>query len=116
MNVLSSPRSALIDHRGAQKHPVFERLAMAFGVVTPFIGLLVAIWLLWGHGIGLIETVLLVAMYSFTILGVTVGFHRMFTHRAYEAGPVTRFILAVAGSMSAQGPLIEWCAMHRRRS
>jgi stearoyl-CoA desaturase (delta-9 desaturase) len=60
------------------------------------------------------EIILLVSLYGITILGVTVGFHRLFTHRAYEAGPLTRLILAVCGSMSAQGPVIEWCAQHRR--
>jgi stearoyl-CoA desaturase (delta-9 desaturase) len=111
LNVLSSPR-ANDSHVGAKS--LIEQLAMAFGVGVPFLGLLAAIVLLWGHGIGWLDLLMLIGLYSFTILGVTIGFHRMFTHRALQGGPALRFILGVAGSMSAQGPVLEWCAMHRR--
>jgi stearoyl-CoA desaturase (delta-9 desaturase) len=115
LNVLSSPRTAgrQTDPPSARK-PLIENLAMAFGVFVPFLGLLVAIYLLWGNGIGWTEISLLVVFYTFTILGITIGFHRMFTHRALEGGAIVRFILGVAGSMSGQGPVMEWCAMHRQ--
>ena len=87
---------------------------MAFGVGVPFLGLIAATVLLWGHGVGWLDLGLMLALYTFSILGVTVGYHRMFTHRALQSGPVMRFILAVAGSTSAQGPVLEWCAVHRR--
>jgi stearoyl-CoA desaturase (Delta-9 desaturase) len=119
LNVLfSSPRAAaggeLDPNQTHLKKPLIEHLAMGFGVFMPLVGLVVAIFLLWGTGIGWTEVLLLLGFYSFTILGVTIGFHRMFTHRALEAGPVTRFVLAVAGSMSAQGPVLGWCAVHRQ--
>jgi stearoyl-CoA desaturase (Delta-9 desaturase) len=112
VNVLSSPARQVVPGSSSSK-PIIEQLAMGFGVVTPFIGLIAAIVLLWGAGVGWTQILLLIGFYSFTILGVTIGFHRMFTHRALEGGPTLRFILAVAGSMSAQGPVIEWCALHR---
>jgi stearoyl-CoA desaturase (delta-9 desaturase) len=111
VNVLSSPRRQVEPAPGSK--PLIEQLAMGFGVIMPFIGLIAAIVLLWGAGVGWTQVLLLIGFYSFTILGVTIGFHRMFTHRALEGGPILRFILAVAGSMSAQGPVIEWCALHR---
>jgi stearoyl-CoA desaturase (delta-9 desaturase) len=115
VNVLSSPRTALTADSPQPDHkPFYENAAMAFGVGVPFFSLFFAIYLAWGHGVGLLQIVLLIAMYSLTILGITVGFHRMFTHRAYESGPILRAILAIFGSMAGQGPVIEWCALHRR--
>jgi stearoyl-CoA desaturase (delta-9 desaturase) len=87
---------------------------MAFGVGVPFLGVGAAIVLFWGHGMGWLDLGLLAGFYVFSILGITVGFHRMFTHRAFQGGRAIRFVLAVAGSTSAQGPVLEWCAMHRR--
>jgi stearoyl-CoA desaturase (delta-9 desaturase) len=54
------------------------------------------------------------AAYCFTGLGVTVGFHRLFTHKSFEAKPWFRNLLAIAGSMAIQGPVIRWVADHRR--
>jgi stearoyl-CoA desaturase (delta-9 desaturase) len=90
-----------------------EHVAMGIGVFVPFFGVIAAIVLLWGYGVGWLQVGLMLGFYTFTILGVTIGFHRMFTHRALEAGPALRGLLAIAGSMSAQGPVLEWCAVHR---
>ena len=60
------------------------------------------------------EPALMVALYTLTFLGVTVGFHRMLAHRAFEGRGYVRVILAVLGSMAAQGPLIYWVSNHRR--
>ena len=87
---------------------------MAFGVGFPFLGLVAAVVLLWGRGVGWLDLGLLLGCYMFCALGVTVGFHRMFTHRALQGGPVVRFIFAWAGSTSVQGPVLAWCAVHRR--
>lgn len=86
---------------------------MAFGVGVPFLGLIAAIVLAWGKVVGWTDIVLMLAFYAFTILGVTIGYHRMFTHKALQAGGVVRFIVGLGGSMSGQGPLLEWCAIHR---
>ncbi len=114
MNVLSSPRTnPVVAERIHEPKPLIENLAMGVGVFVPFLGLIAAIYLMWGHGVGLTQLMLLLGFYTFTILGVTIGFHRMFTHRALESGPALRGLLAIAGSMSAQGPVLEWCAVHR---
>jgi stearoyl-CoA desaturase (Delta-9 desaturase) len=83
-------------------------------VAVPFAGLATAVALLWGHGIGLTDALLAAAMYTVTGLGVTVGFHRLITHRSFTARPWLRIALAVAGSMSFQGDVITWAAAHRR--
>src|SRR5262249_5380352 len=57
---------------------------------------------------------LLLGMYLLTGLGITVGYHRLFTHRSFETSRVVQFILAVLGSMAVQGSLLRWVATHRR--
>jgi stearoyl-CoA desaturase (delta-9 desaturase) len=83
-------------------------------VLLPFAGLAVAVWLLWGHGIRLADVLLALGFYAFTGLGVTVGFHRLITHRSFTARRWLRTALAVAGSMSFQGNVIDWVAVHRQ--
>jgi stearoyl-CoA desaturase (delta-9 desaturase) len=80
----------------------------------PLAGLAVAIWLLWGHGVGVADLLLMTGLYLITGLGLTVGFHRCFTHRSFRAAPAFRTALAVAGSMGSEGSVISWVATHRR--
>jgi stearoyl-CoA desaturase (Delta-9 desaturase) len=83
-------------------------------VAVPFAGLGVAVWLAWGRGLNLADILLAVGFYMITGLGVTIGFHRLLTHRSFTAAPALRVVLAVAGSMSFEGPVIGWVAIHRR--
>ena len=83
-------------------------------VIVPFAGLGVAVWLAWGHGLSLADVLLAVAFYLVTGLGVTIGFHRLLTHRSFTAAPALRVVLAIAGSMSFEGEVIGWVAIHRR--
>jgi stearoyl-CoA desaturase (delta-9 desaturase) len=83
-------------------------------VTAPFAGLAVAVAMLWGHGIGLADVLLAVGLYLITGFGVTVGFHRLLTHRSFTAPRWLRITLAIAGSMSFQGDVTGWVAIHRR--
>jgi stearoyl-CoA desaturase (Delta-9 desaturase) len=83
-------------------------------VVVPLGALAVALWLLWGHGVGLADVLLATGCYLVTGFGVTIGFHRGLTHRSFTARPALRVALAVAGSMSFQGDVITWVATHRQ--
>ena len=83
-------------------------------VVGPFAGLVAAVWLWWGRSVGLTDVALAVFFYLVTGFGVTVGFHRCLTHRSFTARPALRVALAVAGSMSFQGDVLGWVAVHRR--
>jgi stearoyl-CoA desaturase (delta-9 desaturase) len=83
-------------------------------VVTPFAGLVAAALFLWGGAFHWVDLGLLLGMYALTSLGITVGFHRLFTHRAFETNRGIQFVLAVLGSMAAEGSLLKWVALHRR--
>src|ERR1700729_3971464 len=83
-------------------------------VAVPFAGLGVAVWLAWGRGLNLADVLMAVGFYVITGLGVTIGFHRLLTHRSFTAVPALRVALAVAGSMSFEGAAIGWVAIHRR--
>ncbi|MER6004024.1 fatty acid desaturase [Nonomuraea angiospora] len=102
---------------GAHEYPPPRRTQMGLTaaiVVLPFIALGVAVFLAWGQGIVLTDLLLAAAFYAVTGLGVTVGFHRLLTHASFTARPWLRVSLAVAGSMSFQGNVIDWVAVHRR--
>jgi stearoyl-CoA desaturase (delta-9 desaturase) len=83
-------------------------------VVVPFAGLIAAVWLWWGHGVGWADVGLAVLFYLVTGFGVTVGFHRCLTHRSFTAAPALRAALAIAGSMAFEGDVTGWVATHRR--
>ena len=90
-----------------------RRLTLAF-TVGPLLGVALAMWMLWGSGISGLDLALLLSFYTFTGLGITVGFHRLFTHRSFRATRPVRVALAVAGSMAVEGSVVAWCATHRR--
>ena len=95
----------------------FQTIVMFCSVVGPFVGLLVAIVLLWHRGragIGWPEVVAMLVMYSLAGFGVTIGFHRLLTHRAFETWRIVRLLFGVLGSSAGQGMAIRWCATHRR--
>ena len=85
-----------------------------FGVALPFVGLLAAIVLLWNTAVGPLQLVVMVVLYVITALGITLGFHRTFTHRSLEASKPVRAVLAVMGSMAIQGSVIVWVSDHRK--
>jgi stearoyl-CoA desaturase (delta-9 desaturase) len=73
-----------------------------------------AAWRAWGGDLRWSDLVVLAVVYCLTGLGVTVGFHRLFTHRSFKTAPPLRFLLAVLGSAAIEGPLIEWVSNHRK--
>ncbi len=83
-------------------------------VVLPLVGVGSTAVFLWGWGFSWTDLGLLLGMYVLTVLGITVGFHRLFVHRSFETYGIVKFTLGVLGSMAVQGSLIQWVGMHRR--
>ncbi len=80
----------------------------------PVLALGLVAWQLWGDALGVSDLVVFAIMYAITGLGVTVGFHRLFTHRSFETGRALRAAFAIAGSMAIEGPVTSWVADHRK--
>jgi stearoyl-CoA desaturase (delta-9 desaturase) len=93
--------------------PLTVRIATLFGVVLPFLGLASAVFFVWGWGFSWLHVGLLAGMYLLTAVGVTVGYHRLFTHRSFETTRPMKLVFAVLGSMAIEGPLLKWVATHR---
>jgi stearoyl-CoA desaturase (Delta-9 desaturase) len=91
-----------------------ERRVNMAAVVVPFLAVALAVPLLWGDWIGPSDVIVFAVMYVLSGFGVTVGFHRMLTHRAFATHPATRYVFAILGSLSVQGPVIDWVADHRK--
>jgi stearoyl-CoA desaturase (delta-9 desaturase) len=83
-------------------------------LVGPLAGVIAAPVMFWGHGISRLDVGLFVATYLFTGFGITVGFHRLFSHRSFSVPTWVRTLLALGGSMALQGPVVNWVADHRR--
>jgi stearoyl-CoA desaturase (delta-9 desaturase) len=83
-------------------------------IVVPTLAVLLAGYYLWKGEVRIWEPVLMVMLYLLTMLGITVGFHRLFSHQTFQCHSMVRFSLAVLGCMAAQGPLIYWVSNHRR--
>jgi stearoyl-CoA desaturase (Delta-9 desaturase) len=86
------------------------------GTVTalPLIALGVAVWQCWNGLLQWHDVVVFAVTYVLTGLGVTVGFHRLLTHRAFKTKPVVRGVLSALGSAAVEGPVIAWVADHRK--
>lgn len=96
-----------------------RRLVMAWvgtfiGVTVPLAALVVGIVLMWGYGFWWVDMALMVGMYFVSLLGLTIGFHRLFTHRSFQTTRPIQWLLAICGSMTIQGPLFTWVGLHRK--
>jgi len=82
--------------------------------VLPILALGVVAWQVWSELLGWSDLIVFATMYALTGLGITVGFHRLFTHRSFKTGKAVRAVLAALGSMAIEGPVISWVADHRK--
>jgi stearoyl-CoA desaturase (delta-9 desaturase) len=82
--------------------------------IVPVLALGLVAWQLWAVALGWNDLFVLLIMYVITGLGITVGFHRLFTHRSFKTKTPVRFAFAAAGSMAIEGPIISWVADHRK--
>ena len=83
-------------------------------MVLPLAGFITAMIMLWGVGFDWVTLIVFAIMYLATGFGVTIGFHRLFTHRAFETNKIVKATLAICGSMAVEGPVLQWVAAHRR--
>jgi stearoyl-CoA desaturase (Delta-9 desaturase) len=91
-----------------------EKTANLGAVVIPFLATAVAIVLLWNRLVSPTDLLIAAVMYLLTAVGITVGFHRLLTHRSFQTRKPIEYAFAVFGSMAVQGPVISWVADHRK--
>jgi stearoyl-CoA desaturase (Delta-9 desaturase) len=96
------------------EHETSERVVRTMVVAVPAGALALGGWLAWGGTLHWQDLLVLAITYTLTGLGVTVGYHRLFTHRSFKTTRTLRALLAVLGSMAVEGPVIEWVATHRK--
>ena len=93
--------------RGAQ-------IGLGAFIIVPFLALLVAVPVAWGGWLGWRDVVITFVFFMVSGMGITVGFHRHFTHKAFKAKRGLKIALAIAGSLAIEGPVIRWVADHRK--
>jgi stearoyl-CoA desaturase (delta-9 desaturase) len=91
-----------------------HRISNLIGAIVPFIAFLAAIALLWNEYVGWHDLALMAGMYLVTGLGITIGFHRLLTHRAFQTSKPMEYVFAVLGSMAVEGSVDHWVADHRK--
>jgi stearoyl-CoA desaturase (delta-9 desaturase) len=82
--------------------------------IVPLLCFGLAIWLLWSWGVNLVSLLLFAAFYIESAVGITVGYHRLFTHNSFDTYPVIKFILGVCGASAIEGRIIDWVCDHKK--
>jgi stearoyl-CoA desaturase (delta-9 desaturase) len=96
------------------EHETRDRIITGFVVGLPFVLAIVFGIRAWGESLNFLNLGMFIVGYVLTCLGVTMGFHRLFTHRSFKCGRTLKITLAILGSMAVEGPLISWVSDHRR--
>jgi stearoyl-CoA desaturase (Delta-9 desaturase) len=115
----SPPPVPAVEQSSPQVRPVempfLDRFASAVVTAAPPLLLAVGFWLGWAGNVFQWQDLLILALsYMIVGTGITVGFHRLLTHRSFRCHRVTRAAFAALGSAAAEGPVIDWVATHRR--
>ena len=90
------------------------RVTIGVFVVVPLLAVLAAIPVAWGGWLSWVDVILAFVFYAITAIGITIGYHRYFTHGSFKAGRGLKIVLAVMGSMALQGSVAQWVADHRK--
>ena len=95
-------------------HEARDRLITALVTALPILALGFVAWQLWDEALRWSDVIVFLVLYLGFGLGVTVGFHRLLTHRSFETTRWMRFLFGVLGSAAIEGPAIAWVADHRK--
>jgi stearoyl-CoA desaturase (delta-9 desaturase) len=108
----NAPEPGITVEQGRLRGPqFFHAVAIA---ILPLVAVALAVPVAMRVGVSAVDLGLLVGMFVVTILGISVGYHRLFSHRSFEASPAVRVLLGACGSMAAQGSISYWVSNHRR--
>jgi stearoyl-CoA desaturase (delta-9 desaturase) len=96
------------------EHEARERVVRGAIIAVPLLAIGSGGWLAWGGSLHWQDLLVLAIGYSLSGAGITVGYHRLFTHRSFKTTRLLRVLFAVLGSMAVEGSVVEWVATHRR--
>lgn len=99
---------------GADTKSVKEQITLALFIIVPLLAVAVAVPVAWGGWLGWTDVVIGFVMYSIGCAGITVGYHRCFTHKSFKPNRPLKIALAIAGSLAIEGPAVRWVADHRK--
>ena len=99
---------------GGERKTRTEQVLLTLFVAVPLLAVAAAVPWAWGWGLSWTDVILSVGFYAVAALGITVGFHRHFTHGSFKAARPLRIALAIAGSLAIEGPVVRWVADHRK--
>ena len=85
-----------------------QKIHAAVIAIVPAIGTVYALYLAWNYGVTATDITLMLVFYAFTMFGIPPGYHRLFSHRSFKAKTWFKVMLAIAGSMAAQGSVVYW--------
>jgi len=106
----NEPISDQHDHKVSHS----AKAAIIAVIIVPFLAVFLAIWTLWGYGFFWHHAIMLFVGYAATAMGITIGFHRFFTHKSFDCVAPVKLALGVLGSMAIEGPVLTWVSRHRR--
>jgi len=95
-------------------HETADRVITGLVTAVPFLLLVVAAWQVWDEALHWRDLAILAVGYAVTAMGITIGFHRLLTHRSFKTSATLRAIFAAIGSAAIEGPVISWVADHRK--
>jgi stearoyl-CoA desaturase (Delta-9 desaturase) len=111
---LAEPHADLPANAIGRHKSTLEIVTLYVIVAIPFLALAAVVPAVWGWGLTWLDVALAVGFYFLTLLGITVGYHRHFTHGSFKATRPLRVAMAAVGGMAIQGPVVQWVADHRR--
>jgi len=111
--MVASDPAAMEEQAPAVVHATQKLVTVAI-VAGPAVALAIVIPWLWGHAVNLSDIVIGLVFYLVTGFGITVGFHRLFTHGGFAPRRPLKIALAIMGSMAVEGSVTSWVATHRR--
>ena len=99
---------------GGDRQSRAEQITIGVFIVLPVLAIVAAVPIAWGGWLGWSDVIITGIMYAVTGLGITVGYHRFFTHKSFKPNRGVKILLGIAGSMAIQGPIVRWVADHRK--
>ena len=82
-------------------------------ISTPLAALLIVPYYLWTHSVSWQVWAIFAFFMAWNGLSITVGYHRLWSHRTYQAHPIVKWFFLIGGTLAVQGSVFDWCAGHR---